>query len=188
MLKFLDELNMFYHIEPFSLGIYRTKSKEDAKKIMSKGLVLTGKKSLENLSLEGDYGNLCKRDFDPYLQDETIVLIAVPNGINFQPTAEDNNELANELFAMIELGKDQELSSKIADKTKVLKEYKQGKDGKIPSKFILGYVNVQDDELVLNGNSLYIFLDKDKIKENIASEVNLVDSILRDENEDENNM
>lgn len=187
MLKFLDELNMFYRIEPFSLGIFKAGTKEDAKKIMSKGLVLSGGEPLKNLFLEGDYGNLCKRDFEQFLQDETIVLIAVPNGINFQPTTEDN-ELTNEVFAMIELGKDKELSSKIATKTKVLREYKQGKDGKIPSKFILGYVNVQDDELVLNGNSLYIFLDKDKIKENIASEVNLIDSILRDENEDENNL
>ena len=187
MYKFKDELDMLYNIEPYSLGIYKCDSIDEAEKILKTGINLVKHYHIETfIKPMGDYKDLSKTDFNNMFNNGYVVLVAVPKEIGFGKKQENNeksNGIESEFSALFELGYDGIVSSNMKEYKKALDIFKnRNKTGRIPTQFILGYVDVENDEFIINGNSIYTTLDRSKINLYIKPQIDFLDKELRNGN------
>ncbi len=184
MYKFKDELDMFYYIKPFSLGTYNCDNSSRAEKILKEGINLIKHYNLELfITPMGDYKDLSRHEFKKMFNSGYVVLIAVPKEIGFQKDEnfqDGESKVDSEFSALFELGYDGIVSANMKEYKKALDIFKnKNRTGKIPTQYILGYVDVENDEFFVNGNSIYATLDKDKIEEFIKPQLEFLNKEMR---------
>ena len=158
--KLLEELDKYYDLQHFSLGLHTT-NLQRSQAICNEGL-LTGARALEGtIKFRGDLQQVQANDlnyFFPYT-DHTVI-IAIPSQFS-APRIEDNQGGYEPLCGFSRFFKKAE---------NILPNHNRGSDGVLPNYYILGYYN-KDYELTINPQCLLINEDT---KNQFRKDVNTV--------------
>lgn len=172
-------LEKYYRVMPFSIGTHCTKTKDIAEKILKEGLKEYCSRALEGtLFMHGDFVNAKENDLTAsFLNNNFIIVVAVPMQIGFEAKPDGvvgGDTITNEFSALFTISK---------WVPKVFPEF-IAKDcvRVLPSKFILGYYDKNNNEFFENPNSMYKNLNKQEIEIEIRPYIQFLNENMRSKN------